>query len=396
MGRPSLSTRPSGDAVSLHSVPGDRFLDDDAPELEVDDLPPLYDEVADGGNGNSSSAAPLLPNISLNPSAAGPDPSRPSGAFVTNFKRDVDTGAEFYIDSRIDTDPEILESHVQYWAQKPPRPFVRIVGTHSQVADNNGKKEKKTVTDFDLQVELTPHLVSSWREVRTVDNSEKVRRGTALRKRAPGAKQSIELGMGERPSLAEWCHRYCASHAGLKCFALQRRVLGFDEEKVRQKLTSLVRATNYKGHLTITFPVKDALVEVYNDCRINRWRLTTWIIWMCMFTLMFLFTWPFLFFRTKRFEVVYADWPFSVAGESGARQYVSISEDQWYNMWGRAISRAVLEKRQTVLDQQDLLTSNGPDPVYGDGLVDGAMNFLRAGVNAMNEVNRQLGWGYDS
>ena len=65
-------------------------------------------------------------------------------------------------------------------------------------------------------------------------------------------------------------------------------------------------------------------------------------------------------------------------------------------MWGRAINRAVLEKRQGTLDQQDLIAADSPAPVFGVAVVDGAMSFVRAGVGAMNEVNRQLGWGYDS
>jgi hypothetical protein len=174
-----------------------------------------------------------------------------------------------------------------------------------------------------------------------------------------------------------------------------RRVVGFDEEKVRQKLESLVRNTNYHGHLNITFPVKDQYVHVFNEAKINRWRLTTWIYWLCIFTLMFVFTWPYLFFRTKRFEVVSVDWSFSQLGQDGRKKYVSISEDQWYNLWGRAIHRAVLEKRQSTLDQQDLIAAEGAAPVFGNAVVDGAMGVFRAGVSAMNEVNRQLGWGGD-
>ncbi|KAK3361946.1 hypothetical protein B0T24DRAFT_98728 [Lasiosphaeria ovina] len=391
MGRPSLNDRPDGDALSLHTQPGDRLLDDDAPELQVDDFPPLYEDVAE----SSTSSAPLLANPS------GP-PSMVNALNMGNeWKRD-DQGNEYYIDERLNTDPKFLEKHVEWWAQTPPRPYVRILGTHKQNVDNAGKKEKKTVTDFDVQVELTPYLYSdatnrvSWRELRTIENSEVARRGTVLRKRAPGSSQNIEVGLAEKPTLAEWTHRYCASSAGLKCLALERRVVGFDAEKVKQKLNSMVRATNYRGCVQITFPTKDARVEVYNDCKTNRWRMTTWVWWLCTLTLMILFTWPYLFFRTKRFEVVVAEWPFSKPGENGRKKYVSISEDQWYNMWGRAISRAVLEKRQCTLDQQDLIASQGADPVYGDGIVDEAMGFLRAGINAMNEVNRHLGWGHDS
>jgi len=390
MGKPSDPMRPGDDALSLHSQSGDRFLDDDAPELQVDDLPPLYDDVADPINGDSSSA-PLLPNHPVSDQFPG---------MIPYLSKDKD-GNKYYIHECFDNDPKVLEQHVNWWAKKPPRPFVRLHGTHSQEVDNNGKKERKTVTDFDIQIELTPYLFSdavnrsAFREVHTPENSDKVRRGTILAKRAPGSTQSIEVGLPTKPTLQEWCHRYHASHAGLKTFTVMRRMIGFDDEKVKQKLDSLVRNTNYRGHLSITFPVRDQYINVYNDAKINRWRLTAWIYWLCVFTLMFLFTWPYLFFRTKRFEVVSVDWSFSRPGPDGGKKYVSISEDQWYNLWGRAIHRAVLEKRQCTLDQQDLIASEGAAPVFGNAVVDGAMGFLRAGVSAMNEVNRQLGWGAD-
>ncbi|KAK0649036.1 hypothetical protein B0T16DRAFT_326322 [Cercophora newfieldiana] len=394
MGKPTDSMRPSDDALSLHATstrPSDLFLDDDAPELQIDDLPPLYDEVTGPDNGDSSSA-PLLPN---------PTPAPDAIFDVLSPLLTDHSGNQYFIDKRFDNDPKMLEYHVERWAKFPPRPFVRLHGTHSQNVENNGKKERKTVTDFDIQVELTPYLFSdartfeAMREVRTPENSDKVRRGTVLAKRAPGSTQSIEVGLPAKPTLKEWCHRYHASHAGLKSFTVMRRMIGFDEEEVKRRLEILVRHTNYRGHLNISFPVQNQYTHLYNDVKINRWRLTTWIYWLCIFTLMFLFTWPYLFFRTKRFEVVTVDWAFSQHTQDGRKKYVTISEEQWFNLWGRAIHRAVLEKRQCTLDQQDLLASEGAAPQFGNTVVDGAMDFFRAGVSAMNEVNRHLGWGGD-
>ncbi|KAJ4400974.1 hypothetical protein N0V85_005626 [Neurospora sp. IMI 360204] len=416
MGKPSPPIGVSGDAISLHTQPGqhshavplDGTLDTDAPELNINDLPPLYDEINASG---SSSRAPLLPSDAppyMPPYINHPNNILPPGDWVKNYKRDEPTGTELYLEPRLDSDPKFLQKHIELWAKQPLRPFVRIHGTHKRRKDitdpQNGrrKNDSEQVTDFDLHIELTPYLYSdvvsqtSLMELRTAENDEKVRRGTVLRKRAPGASRHIEVGLAEKPTLAEWCHRYCASHAGLKCLTLQRRVVGFDDKKVVQKLTDLVRATNYRGSLEISFPKKDEYVHVYNDCKTNRWRTTWWIIWLCMFSLMFIFTWPYLFLRTKRFETVFADWHFSVMGADGQRKYASTSEDQWYNMWGRAINRAVMEKRQCTLDQQDLLNSQeGQQETFGHPVVDGAASFVRAGVNAMNAVNRSLGWGYD-
>ncbi|KAB5584897.1 hypothetical protein GE09DRAFT_7590 [Coniochaeta sp. 2T2.1] len=372
-----------GDAFSMHSHRGDPFLDIDAPEIQDDDLPPLYDE--------SEVEARLLPR----------EPAEPGFLVIDPMKKDGNNGIAYFMDPRLDTEPETLENQVKWWARSPPRPFVRISGTHQETVDNVGKKERKRIIDFDISIELTPYLYSnavtrtSWTELRTVENEEKCRRGTVLRKRAPGATQHVELG-NTKPTLAEWCHRYCASHAGLKAFVFQRKVVGLDEQGIKERLEGLVSSTNYRGHVDISFPVKDDTCIVYNDCRTNKWRLTAWIVWMTMITLTFIFTWPYLFFRTKRFEVAIAEWKFSKQTPQGTRQFVSISEDQWYNLWGRAINKAVLAKRQGTLDQQDLITSDAPDPTFDNPMVDGVSGIVRAGVRAMNEVNRQLGWGGDS
>jgi hypothetical protein len=378
------------DAVSLHTQPGDRAFDADVPELQSDDLPPLYSDIEPDTDGN----APLLPS---------------GTSYVLDVLHtrlgthtvDVNTGAECFMNPLLDEDPRVLENQIKLSAEKPPRPYVRIAGTHSQMVNENGKREKKTITDFDISLDLTPYLFSdaargvSWKALRTVENSEKTRRGTVLRKRAPGVKRDIEI-TDTKPTLAEWCHRYCASHAGLKCFVLQRRVVGFDENRLKEKLTVLVRGTNYRGNVSITFPVKDDRVFVYNRCKINEWRVTPWIVWLFYLTFLWLFSWPYLFFRTKMFEVAVAEWPFSVTEANGSKRYVSLSEEHIYNLWGRAISRAVLDKRQGALDHEDLIASQTAPAEPLGNLLEGAPRFLREGINAITSVNRSFGWGADS
>lgn len=398
MGKPSAKAD-AADALSLHTNPGDSesfplYHDDDAPELDFnaidDELPPVY---SDALAPSSSASEPLI---------AAPLPA-PTGGRYAPHVRDVNSGAECYIDKHLET-PSALEGHIRFLATRPPRPYVKVRGTHKATRKkSDGKSETETITDFDVAVDLTPYLYSdaqyrkSWAQLRTVDNGEEVRRGTVLRKRATGSQQDIEVGGSPKPTLEEWCHRYCASHAGLKSFLLKREMTGFDFPSVKEKLHSLVRSTNYRGHLEIYLETKDGMAEVFNDAKINRWRLIGWLRFAFIITLMFIFAWPYLFFRTKRWEVAVAEWPFSRMADGSNREYVSISEDQWYNMWGRAIIKAVLEKRQKVLDQDDLRTSQQPEPSFesGNATVDGAMGLFRAGMSAMNEVNRQFGWGGD-
>lgn len=402
MGKPALpGASPDSDAVSLHTQPGDHYHDADEPSVFAasqgrrhnDDLPPVYDEIAEAGASNSQTA-PLLSDAAL--------PGYPSSSDLQPFFRDDQ--AAYYLSADLDSEPDLLEARVRSWAAIPPRPFVRIYGYHRERrSGRDGKKENKNITDFDVKVELTPYLFAdatnrhAWSELRTVENGDKAKRGTVFPRRAPKAKGNIELGAVDKPNLTQWCHLYVASHSGLKSFSLRRRMVGFDQARVREQLEALIRRTNYRGHLQVSFPVQHHTVQVWNECRTNQWRLTKWIYVMFCISMLWLLSWPYLFFRTKKFETVSSEWHFSRVDPEGRKQYVSLTEDQWYNMWARPIAKAVLSKRQGILDQQDLIAADGADPALNTGhsTVDGALGLFRAGVNAMNEVNRHLGWGED-
>ncbi|KAG6293426.1 hypothetical protein E4U09_002998 [Claviceps aff. purpurea] len=376
-----------------------RYFDQDVAELGGDDLPPLYTEHEDF-NDDPRPYDPLLP------------PSRDNDGFETvyPFRRDETTA--YYLDARLDRDPDFLAHHIDKLAMIPPRPFVRIVGTHTDKAgggscnDKNQNRDTQEVTDFEIEIELT-HLFYSdirsaqaWNTLHTAGNFEKVRRGTVLATRAPGFGGSggalPEEGV---PGLREWCRRYCASRCGLKCFTMERRVEGYDWEMLRRRLHGLVQATNYRGHVNVDFPVRHSHVHVYNECRINRWRLTKWIATMFTLSLMFVFTWPYLFFMTRRWETVTAEWRLSEpTAVPGRRKYVSMSEEQWYTMWAAATQRAMLERRRGILDQGDLERARmGLGRGQGQGeRGERMMRTVEEGVEAMGVVNRSFGWGGDS
>ncbi|PNY27584.1 Uncharacterized protein TCAP_02493 [Tolypocladium capitatum] len=365
-----------------------QYLDDPATQAayesagddDDDDLPPLYtdhEEYADGG------AAPFDPLI----------PRGLGEPFVQPFGHADDGSVAYYLDPRLDSDPAFLVDHVTRLAALPPRPFVRLRGTHQgrrrgggSGSDDKDRHEREEVVDFDVRVELT-HLLytdirthSSYRRVTTAGNFEKVRRGTVFPQRAPGFGGSGPAEEGGPPDLVGWCHRFCASGAGLRCFTLQRRVEGWDWELLRRRLEGLALASNYRGRCEVTFPVRNARVDVYNDCRANRWRLTGWICFLFYATALVVFTWPWLFLRTRRWETVAAEWHMSwpTTGVPGRREYAAgLSEEQWYGLWARPLQRAMLERRDGELHQGDLERS------------------AEEGVEAMGVVNRSFGWGGD-
>lgn len=389
MGKPddaaaaALATTPrdeSSSAISLHTQPSPptRYFDEEPPSLEDNDLPPLYTD-----HENDAPINPLLPN--------GTDPLQVQPFFHdTNGCQDT----EYYIDRRLDTDAVFLKEHIDRLALLPPRPLVRIQGHHKQtVRGKDGKSETKNICDFNITLELTHLLYSDinarqpfGRCVGTAGNFEKVRRGTVYATRAPGYGGSGAAEEGT-PDVADWCQRFCSSKAGLKTFAFERHVSGWDFNLIKTKITSLIRSTNYRGRVEVDFPVQNARCEVWNESRTNRWRLTRWIYLLFCFTLLFLFTWPYLFFRTKKWEVVSADWAMSRC-ENGRKVYASMSEERWYNTWARCISKAVLERKQGMLDQGDLMREDEP-------VREGLAGFVQQGVEAMGVVNRSFGWGGD-
>jgi hypothetical protein len=416
MGKPSSPTPPTpdADAISLRTQP-DGYFEDDGPSLDIDndDLPPLYsdhDETSGSGAGQDSASAPLLAQGSSEVT----EPQYREPLRVTHFdepfSRDNDTGAEYYLEPRLSQDPKALEEFIRRKARQPPRQLVRIYGWHHERTSEQTKQGNKTserrVTDFDLFVDLTPYFYidaaqrKSWQEFRVAHHSEMARRGTVFRQQDRAwdveAPEGPHGDRGQR--LGEYCHRFCAGSGGLRCFRLKRYVIGLDTATLHAKLMQLKLSTNYRGHMEVTFPLKNATIDVYNPSKINQWRLTSWIRWIFYLTFLWIFTWPFLFFATKRWEVVFAVWPFSQPGTDGRLEYATISEEQWYNMWGRLIYTSILQKRQATLDPQEIDTSDQARPPSfnsGNAGVDSALGFVAASVEALGEINRASGWGYD-
>lgn len=357
------------------SAPPNEYIDDtayfDSPPGVPESPPPQYSDL------------PPQPAPEPNPLAPRRMPRRPAKCIGS---REQGSGNERYMDPLLDADPSYLAEWMAYLSEFPPRFFVRLEGTHRETKDSgSSKSETRDVTDFDLWLELTAFLYrdvksrASWREVRTVGDEEVVRRGTSLRTAARS--EGVEAGAA-RPGLVEWAARYCASSAGLKTFSLRRQVSGFDKRYVRERVAALARETGYRGTVRVSFPVMASRATVYSSCRVNELRLTRWVRWLFYLTLLFLVAWPYLFFRTKRFEVLVADWRFSRRNEEGEMEYVSVSEATWVNVWAGAIRRGVLARRRGVLDQRDI----GEGPERGE---------VGGFVGAMEAVQRQYGWGYD-
>lgn len=402
--------RDDPDAVSLHTTPDD-YTYDDAPESFG--APPSY---ADSEIESVSAAAGPPQTIHH---IAPPTGRTDHNNYRLKNGNPVVCDTITTTDARADLDPAHLEQMIKALARDPPVPYVYIMGTHRETVKKGDKKETKDIVDFRVVINIRRYLSKYFdeedyntMELVTSDNGEKTHRGTIMKCRAPGVKQDLEVGGSTKPTLTEWCHRYCASPRLLRIFRLRRVVTGFDEATLKQRLEGLVRSTNYRGHINITFPIEDKNVDIYTCNKINKWRLTTWIQWVFYLSFLWIFTWPFLFFATKRYAVVRAEWPFSMTDGSGRKVYTTVSEDQWFEKWQVAIRRLVLDQYQGEANEHmmaGVIARPADPPMPGSGIVtghvgvDNAVGILTQGFQIARAVSNgdlgrgvQGGWGYDS
>jgi hypothetical protein len=184
------------DAVSLHTTQGD----DDILDV-LEGAPPAYTD----SEGDAERAHPDLPANNFHVDS------------VKNCK-----GVDIVFDPRFDSDPVYAEHMLRNWAKIRPAQMIHIVGTHTETTRNGKKEEKSTVTDFDIKMRLTEYIIDGNSGIpvplRTAENNDKTYRGTVFKKRAKGANGSTNDSMleGGKPTLLEWCHLYCASHARMK------------------------------------------------------------------------------------------------------------------------------------------------------------------------------------
>ncbi|OCK79284.1 hypothetical protein K432DRAFT_355238 [Lepidopterella palustris CBS 459.81] len=404
MGRPTRDTeafRDEPDSMSLHTTPDD-FNYDDAPEISG--LPPSYVDDA---------ATARLPPRHLPPPSSRIDHNN---WFQLSGNKPVVGEVQNLMDARYDSDPIYLEEGIKTMAKVAPTPLIYIIGSHQETVRKGDKKEKNTVVDFRIVLNLERYLRNNydmqdttWMGLRTVENGEKVLRGSFMKSRAPGFTKDLEVGV-PKPQLNEWCHRYCASPSLLRIFRLERVVTGFDETLLKNRLEGLIRSANYRGHISITFPVENRAVDIYTSNRINQWRLKNWVCWIFYLTFLWIFTWPYLFFATKRYAVVKAEWPFSRTDATGRKTYTTVSEEQWFERWNIGIRRLVLDRYQGEAADEYLagVIDRPEDPPMPGSIrtghvgVDNAVGSLQQGLAIAKSIYRgnllgggQAGWGGD-
>lgn len=217
-----------------------------------------------------------------------------------------------------------LVALIRAQSRVPPKPQVHIKGT------------RRSKVDFDIRLNLMSLLVPEDHQrrmdyIRCVSEGELAYRG--------GYKPDVIPEMGDG-GLEGWCRRFVEDKAQVKSFCLQRVVANMDTTWLEGQLRSLVASTNYKGMVSVTFPVTHSRVVVQSPDKVNKFftSVTT------------------LFTGKAKYEVVQAVWPFATSriGLEG-RQCIVQSEEVWWREWRDPIRYAIATKRQGWVTNEDKL-----------------------------------------
>lgn len=291
-------------------------------------------------------------------------------------------------------------------AKYPPIYTARIVGTHIETKREKDKTEKVTITDFDVRLDMTHLLVPSPDASHSLlcqDFDIPLPQVKAYR----GHRTKIDCLQESTPDAEAYIHSYISSSFPVRSFTLNRRILHHNTAALEALIASLVRSTNYRGHLNVTFPITHSRVTVYSPCWQNDYREKLWLRWIFYLTFLWVISWPYLWFVTRRWEVVTAVFPYSTAPERGNRQFNTKSEESFFKDWRTSIRRAVLGKMQGWIDEEykfateEATSQAGPDgsgmmPGTGNAIANGDLGFLRQAVTVGRDVAMAGGWGADS
>lgn len=408
MGKPTVKQqyKDDPDAVSLHTTPDDYAYDDLAGPS--DGLPSYTD---------SEAAVSIVPHTSVNgdDSMNNPEDSYDvieagggRGWNVIRGPTPIDRGeVTIRMDERL-TDPDELYRYVdKYLSNAPPRPTVNITGWHWETVRRKDKKEKERVCDFDISLSFQPYLsrprtTNFWQSLSATHESN-VYRGGWRKTRAAGHQGGIQLTDEPNKNLPQWCEDFCASPARLKVFRVTRLIDGWNTELLKGQIEALVRSTQYRGHLDITFPVEQRYVDIYTPHTVNKWRIS-WIRYIFYFTFLWLFTWPILFFMTKWWDVYTVVWSFSYTNQDGTRTYATLSEKQWMEKHKKLIKRLVFDRFQGDASSHPTHFAVEPErrqSQTGNENLDSAIGFVQSGMRSWSNFSAgrnpdDQGWGYDA
>ena len=239
-------------------------------------------------------------------------------------------------------------------AKYPPKYTAHIIGTH--VEPNRFNSDPKlggavyTVYDFCIRLDMTHLLVPSPDASHSLlcqDFDIPLPRVKSYRSR----RTKTDCLQESAPDVEAYIYSYISSSLPVRSITLNRRILHHDSAALEALITSVVRSTNYRSDISVTFSVTQSRVTVYSPCWQNHYREKPWLRWIFYLTFLWVISWPYLWFMTRRWEVETAVFPCSTAEECGKGQYTKKSGESFVKEWESSIRRAVLEGKQGCIDE---------------------------------------------
>ena len=297
---------------------------------------------------------------------------------------------------------------VQTQAKIPPTWTCRLKGTHRETTKTrDDKTETKTVTDFDIHLDMTHLLVSTAStpprlqdpSIVIPDCITKAYRGNRAKELPPDPTTEAPL------NIDTYINAYTTSPHPVRTFTLNRTIVYHDTPTLTAHLTSLINATNYRGHLQITYPTTHTHVTVLSPCWQNRARTNPYIRWFFYLTFLWLFSWPYLLLVTRRWAVVTIQFAYSCCIDNcGNRKFTGgKSEEAFFREWRESVRRAALGRLQGWVDEEYRLQTEILEQSAGRGMertgnavVDGAVGLLQQAAQWSRDGAVRGGWGADS
>ncbi|PGH02531.1 hypothetical protein AJ80_08842 [Polytolypa hystricis UAMH7299] len=375
---------PPSAAASIHSLQTYTDIDSEVEEEEEEaDLPPAYTDATP----TLTHATPATANMPT-PSNTITAPESPYAVLGSRTITSSRTGTSY----RVSLAPELSKNPADlYWVMSShiklaPRPHIHVRGTHTEKQrnnNNNGNNNKgsnsETVVDFDFTIDgagtVLPGSDTSWdaakyapfRFATVVADGDGINAYRGGRFKSTGAKKVASVGGGDvegngaaggaegeallpTQDLMQWCERFCQDKAGVKSFVLHRTIRDWNHPMVTQRLTALIRATKYRGDITIKPFTHDANLTIYSPSLLNRLRTNPFVWWTCVILQLWILTWPLLILLERRYEVVNVDWYAARVGTYAC----GMSEEEWVAFFAPAVRAAALGRRQCA--NQEVIT----------------------------------------
>ena len=200
-------------------------------------------------------------------------------------------------------------------------------------------------------------------------------------------------------------------------FTIRHMITNRNDAILKEKIESVIRSTNYRGHITIGFQLLPRTITIQTPHAFNRLRHNKFFYWFCIIFQLWIITWPILFFMTKRWAIAFVSWPYKMAhrveGDASRVRWESVrySEQEWVQKYRYTIQQGVLSRavNGTVIDfmpqdeefhEEERLRMErerqAREAEPQDGFLGGALTLMRGVSNIVRENNSIRGWGYDT